>query len=190
MIQHPSFRGEPWSLHETTLDLEALGQSESLFALSNGHIGLHGKLVRLLVDDEPFDYAAEASLIDVQDLQHNVSSGLHIASLAGSWIAFVNGFGGLRDHGDCLEFAPRLPESVSRLTFLMVHRNQSLRVSVTARSATYSLIDHEGALRIKHYGDVLTLTGASPIERPIPPLSPHEPPTQPPGREPRHRSPG
>src|SRR6202451_3520053 len=92
---------EPWCLTETTLDLDLLAQSESLFALSNGHIGLrgnldegepyglpgtylnsfyetrplpyaeagysypedgqsvidvtNGKILRLLVDDEPFD---------------------------------------------------------------------------------------------------------------------------------------
>src|SRR5215468_3445319 len=44
MIQHPSFRVEPWSLHETALSLEVLAQSESLFALSNGVIGLRGNL--------------------------------------------------------------------------------------------------------------------------------------------------
>ena len=44
MIQHPSFRVEPWSLHETALSLDVLAQTESLFALSNGHIGLRGNL--------------------------------------------------------------------------------------------------------------------------------------------------
>jgi alpha,alpha-trehalose phosphorylase len=137
-----------------------------------------------------FDYAAEAALIDLEDLQHNVGSGLHIASLAGSWIAFVNGFGGMRGHHDCLEFAPRLPESVSRLTFGLVHRNQRLRVSINAHTATYSMLDREGSIRITHHGEALTVTGAAPVERPIPPCTPGEPPTQPPGREPRRRSPG
>ena len=44
MIQHSAFRVEPWSLHETELHLDVLAQSESLFALSNGHIGLRGNL--------------------------------------------------------------------------------------------------------------------------------------------------
>ena len=44
MIQHPSFRVEPWSLHETALSLDVLAQTESLFALSNGHIGVRGNL--------------------------------------------------------------------------------------------------------------------------------------------------
>ncbi|HTQ45876.1 MAG TPA: hypothetical protein VMI75_24140, partial [Polyangiaceae bacterium] len=44
MIRHPAFRVEPWALHETELHLDILAQTESLFALSNGHIGLRGNL--------------------------------------------------------------------------------------------------------------------------------------------------
>src|SRR6266576_4226341 len=101
MITEQTFPVEPWQVRETTLDLNLLAQSESVFALSNGHIGLrgnldegepyglpgtylnsfyelrplpyaeggyaypesgqtainvtNGKLIRLLVDDEPFD---------------------------------------------------------------------------------------------------------------------------------------
>jgi alpha,alpha-trehalose phosphorylase len=101
VISHSSFTVEPWSLRETGLDLDVIAQSESVFALSNGHVGwrgnldegephglpgsylngvheLHpmpyaeagygfpesgqtvinvtdGKIIRLLVDDEPFD---------------------------------------------------------------------------------------------------------------------------------------
>ena len=101
MIPDNTFTVEPWHVRETNLDLNVLAQSESLFTLSNGHIGLrgnldegepyslpgtylnsfyevrplpyaeagygypeagqtvvdvtNGKIVRLLVDDEPFD---------------------------------------------------------------------------------------------------------------------------------------
>ena len=43
MIQHPAFPVEPWVLRETTLHPEMLAQTESLFALANGHIGWRGK---------------------------------------------------------------------------------------------------------------------------------------------------
>src|SRR5229473_1718882 len=101
MIRQSAYGVEPWRLRETELNLDVLAQSESVFALSNGHIGLrgnldegepfglpgtylnsfyelrplpyaeggyaypesgqtvinvtNGKLIRLLVDDEPFD---------------------------------------------------------------------------------------------------------------------------------------
>src|SRR5580704_12685153 len=44
MIQHPNFAVEPWSVRETELDLDRLAQTESIFALANGHIGLRGNL--------------------------------------------------------------------------------------------------------------------------------------------------
>src|SRR5947209_3338167 len=50
MISHPSFAVEPWAVRETALDLEVLAQTESIFALSNGHIGLRGNLD----EGEPF----------------------------------------------------------------------------------------------------------------------------------------
>jgi hypothetical protein len=44
MINHREFRVEPWAVTETSLNLDVLAQSESIFALSNGHIGLRGNL--------------------------------------------------------------------------------------------------------------------------------------------------
>ena len=42
-----------------------------------------------------YDYLSEAALIDLDDIQHNTRDGLHIASLAGTWIARRRG---LRRH--------------------------------------------------------------------------------------------
>jgi alpha,alpha-trehalose phosphorylase len=44
MASHPNYVVEPWSLRVTDLDLETISQLESIFALSNGHIGLRGTL--------------------------------------------------------------------------------------------------------------------------------------------------
>ena len=44
MINEDAFPVEPWQVRETQLDSTMLAQSESLFALSNGHIGLRGNL--------------------------------------------------------------------------------------------------------------------------------------------------
>ena len=49
-----------------------------------------------------YDYLSEAALIDLDDLQHNTRDGLHIASLAGTWIGAVAGLGGMRDHDGAL----------------------------------------------------------------------------------------
>jgi alpha,alpha-trehalose phosphorylase len=44
MIEQHQFAVEPWTVRECGLDLAALGQTESVFALANGHIGLRGNL--------------------------------------------------------------------------------------------------------------------------------------------------
>ena len=44
MIGHAAFEVEPWAIRETSLDLDVLAQTESIFALSNGHIGVRGNL--------------------------------------------------------------------------------------------------------------------------------------------------
>src|ERR1700736_4194657 len=44
MIRNAAFAVEPWAVRETELDLDKLSQSESVFALANGHIGLRGNL--------------------------------------------------------------------------------------------------------------------------------------------------
>ncbi len=44
MTSQPAFRGEPWSLTEHELRQDLLAQTESVFALSNGHIGVRGNL--------------------------------------------------------------------------------------------------------------------------------------------------
>jgi len=44
MISQDIFPVEPWHIRETKLDLDLLDEAESLFALSNGHLGLRGNL--------------------------------------------------------------------------------------------------------------------------------------------------
>ncbi|MCW2495902.1 glycosyl hydrolase family 65 protein [Jatrophihabitans sp.] len=42
MIPEPRFPAEPWQVRETEIDFDQLAQAESVFALSNGHIGVRG----------------------------------------------------------------------------------------------------------------------------------------------------
>jgi alpha,alpha-trehalose phosphorylase len=44
VIEQQQFAVEPWAVRECGLDLAALAQTESVFALANGHIGLRGNL--------------------------------------------------------------------------------------------------------------------------------------------------
>jgi alpha,alpha-trehalose phosphorylase len=137
------------------------------------------------------DYIAETALMDLRDLNHNTRDGVHIASLAGTWVALVAGLGGMRDHDGQLSFAPRLPSLVDRLEFSVVWRGLRLRVTVRPGEATYSLRDgpDDAGLELTHHGEKLTVTAAAPVTRPIAPIQPlTPPPNQPPGRAPLRRS--
>src|SRR5450755_3701427 len=134
--------------------------------------------------DLAYDYFAEAALMDLDDLEHNTRDGIHIASVAGTWIAAVAGFGGMRDHKGRLTFAPRIPAALSRLRFRVMFRERSLLVDVNHEHARYTLRAGE-PLEIQHHGEPATLTGDEVLKLAIPRLPPQSPqPAQPPGREP------
>ena len=136
--------------------------------------------------DLAYDYLCEAALIDLDDLQRNTRDGLHIASLAGTWIGLVAGFGGMRDHDARLSFAPRLPMAITRLTFRMTYRGRMLLVEVVHDQATYSFAEGE-PLVLRHHGEEQTLKAGEPLVLPVAPAHAVEPPDQPPGRAPKRR---
>ncbi len=137
--------------------------------------------------DLAYDYAAEAAFMDLHDLEHNTRDGLHIASLAGAWIALVAGFGGMRDHDGRLIFAPRLPDGITRLAFTITHRGRRLRVDTDGARATYTLTDHGSELEIMHHGTPVLVRTGVPATVPVPPAHPAVCPAPPPGRAPRRR---
>jgi alpha,alpha-trehalose phosphorylase len=135
-----------------------------------------------------YDYFGEATLIDLDNLEHNTRDGLHIASLAGAWIVAVAGFGGMRDHDGSLTFAPRLPERLNRLAFRLCFRGRRLKVEVESDQARYSLL--EGApLELTHHGQTISVFARKPVTRAIPPPPARDAPRQPPGRAPAQRQP-
>jgi alpha,alpha-trehalose phosphorylase len=124
--------------------------------------------------------------MDLSDLEHNVRDGVHMASLAGAWIAAVAGFGGMRDHDGELAFGPRLPAALGRLAFRMSYRGRLLRVDVDHDRAEYALLAGS-PLDVGHHGERLRLEAGRPVTREIPPIVAPPPPRQPPGRAPSRR---
>ena len=161
---------EPLTVRDSSLS----ACTQSILAAEVGHLEL------------AHDYLAEASMLDLGDLEHNTRDGVHLASLAGSWLALVCGFGGLRDHGGELTFAPRLPRALESLTFTIRWRGNKLRVEVGQSHASYTLQDGpDRELRLKHHGHAFTVTCASSTILEIPRSAPLTPrPSQPAGRAP------
>ncbi|HEY6886768.1 MAG TPA: glycosyl hydrolase family 65 protein [Solirubrobacter sp.] len=136
-----------------------------------------------------YDYFGEAALMDLGDLEHNTRDGLHMASLAGSWIAAVAGFGGMRGFGGELSFHPRLPAALARLCFRVMFRGACLRVTVTHAEALYELTYEGDPLNVRHEDEVVTVRFGEPVRRGWTVPDPGPEPRQPPGREPERRRP-
>jgi len=163
---------EPLTVRDSSLS----ACTQSVIAAEVGHLGL------------AHDYLREAALMDLDDIEHNTRDGLHLASLAGAWIALVGGLGGLRDHAG-ISFDPQLPDSLTRLAFRITILGRPLHVEVTREQATYTLVDGHG-LTISHAGEPITLTAGEPAVRRLNPRRPSGPrPRQPPGREPKRALP-
>ncbi|MEU8296339.1 glycoside hydrolase family 65 protein [Micromonospora sp. NPDC048909] len=137
-------------------------------------------------------YLREAALMDLHDLNENTRDGVHMASLAGAWIALVAGMGGLRDHDGELSFAPRLSSKLSRLEFSLQWRGLRLRVDVRPHQTTYELRHGEpdDVVELRHHDETIRITPGQPVTVPVPPAHPAgPPPEQPPGRGPLLRLP-
>ncbi|MGD1218689.1 glycoside hydrolase family 65 protein [Streptomyces krungchingensis] len=161
---------EPLTVRDSSLS----ACCQAVIAAEAGHPGL------------AYDYLVEAALMDLEDLEHNTRDGLHIASLAGTWTALVAGFGGLRHHGDTLEFAPRLPERFSRLAFSLELLGRRLRVEIEPDAATYTLATGE-PLEIRHHREPYTVDGDKPHRLAIPAPRLRPAPDQPPHRRPNRQ---
>jgi alpha,alpha-trehalose phosphorylase len=153
----------------TVRDSSLSANTQAVLAAEVGHLEL------------AFDYFAETALVDLRNLAHNTKDGVHLASLGGAWLAAVAGFGGMRDTGELLAFAPRLSDRLTRLAFRLSYRGRRLCVTIRHEGATYELLDGE-PLTVLHHGEELALVMGSTETRPLPTLLPRSAPAQPAGR--------
>lgn len=149
--------------------LSACGQA--VVAAETGHLDL------------AWQYLQETALVDLHNLAHNTSDGLHLAATAGTWLGLVCGFGGFRDYYDLPSFMPRLPKNLSRLAFNLRLGESTLRVDVTQTEATYSLARGHG-VEFTHFGERMIVSDGSSVTRPIEPIPDPAPVMQPKGRAP------
>ncbi|HVL26950.1 MAG TPA: glycosyl hydrolase family 65 protein, partial [Acidimicrobiales bacterium] len=118
--------------------------------------------------DLAYDYFRETALVDLRDHAGNTADGLHLASLSGAWLVAVAGFGGMRDSGDTLSFAPRLPPPLTRLRFRLMYQGRRICVELSNEHARYEMVSGE-PLALHHHGERFVLAADSPQLLPCPP---------------------
>ena len=115
---------EPFTVHESSL-------SPCVHSIQAAKLG------RM---EQAYNFYLRTSRLDLDDYNKEVEEGLHITSMAGTWMSIVEGFGGMRVVNDKLSFKPQIPNQWNAYSFKVNFRNRIIKVNVTADCTTFQLI--------------------------------------------------
>ncbi|GAA4395560.1 glycoside hydrolase family 65 protein [Nibrella viscosa] len=111
---------EPMTVHESSL-------SPCVHAVLAAKLGMK---------DKAYEMYLRTARLDLDDYNNDTEDGCHITSMAGAWMAVVQGFGGMRVENDQLRLNPYCPDNWDRLAFKIRFRGALLQVSVTQSSVS------------------------------------------------------
>ena len=114
---------EPFTVHESSL-------SPCVHSIQAA------KLDRM---EQAYTFYLRTSRLDLDDYNHEVHEGLHITSMAGTWMSIVEGFGGMRVRNNQLTFEPKIPEQWDGYSFNVNFRNQIIKVIVNQNETHFEL---------------------------------------------------
>ena len=102
--------------------------------------------------DKAYEMYLRTSRLDLDDYNNDTEDGLHITSMAGTWMAVVKGFGGMRVYDDMVQFNPYLPDAWQSITFKVRFRGAILEVKVGKKAVNLVNLS-EKALDVMIYGE-------------------------------------
>jgi len=108
---------EPLTVHESSL-------SPCVHAILAARLGYH---------DKAYDMYLRTSRLDLDDYNNDTEDGCHITSMAGTWMAVVKGFGGMRVYEGKLQLQPFLPKQWTAYAFKIRWRGSLLNINVTKK---------------------------------------------------------
>jgi maltose phosphorylase len=114
---------EPFTVHESSL-------SPCVHSIQAAKLG------RM---EQAYTFYLRTSRLDLDDYNKEVEEGLHITSMAGTWMSIVEGFGGMRVKNDVLHFEPRIPKEWNAYSFKINFRNQILKVTIQQNETNFTL---------------------------------------------------
>ncbi|MBN1777461.1 MAG: glycoside hydrolase family 65 protein [Clostridiales bacterium] len=124
---------EPMTVHESSL-------SPCVHAILAAELKYHEKAV------EMFERTAR---LDLDNINRDTDDGLHVTSMAGSWLSIVHGFAGMRTVNG-LSFRPFLPGKWKGYAFQLLYRGRRLRAEIGQKSVKLVLLEGE-ALTLRLY---------------------------------------
>ncbi len=138
---------EPLTVHESSL-------SPCIHSIQAARLG------RM---DKAYELYLRTSRLDLDDYNKEVEEGLHITSMAGTWLSIVEGFAGLRVLGDKLHLDPKLPEQWESYSFRINFRNRVITTQVSRSNIQFRLEGNE-EMSIRLRGERVVLKPEETIE--------------------------
>jgi maltose phosphorylase len=120
---------EPRTVHESSL-------SPCIHTILASKIGNH---------DKAYEMYLRASRLDLDNYNNDTNDGCHTTSMAGTWMAIVHGFGGLRVGDNKLILNPFLPNQWCSCSFKIMFRGALLNIKFTSSTLE---IQNENAITV------------------------------------------
>jgi maltose phosphorylase len=134
---------EPMTVHESSL-------SACIHSIMAARIGNITKAYELYL---------HTARLDLDDYNREVSEGLHITSMAGSWLAIVEGFGGMRIISDYVVVNPLIPEQWKSYSFHARFRDKLFEVKITDSKIEIANLS-TGELKLKIFEKFYQIKGS------------------------------
>lgn len=90
--------------------------------------------------EQAYTFYLRTSRLDLDDYNKEVEEGLHITSMAGTWMSIVEGFGGMRIKDNKLHFEPKIPKEWDAYSFKVNFRDTILKVTISQNDSNFELI--------------------------------------------------
>ena len=139
MERHYNFY-EPFTVHESSLSPCV-------------HSILAAKLNKM---EDAYAFYLRTARLDLDDYNKEVEEGLHITSMAGTWMSVVEGFGGLRVRENQLHFNPKLPKQWDGYAFKINFRGGIVQLQQSSSGTTLHWTGN-APLPVQLYGKPLLL---------------------------------
>jgi len=153
---------------EDDYDMESLRRNFDFYESRTVHESslspcVHSILAAKLNDGErAYEFYLRTSRLDLDDYNNDTEDGLHITSMAGTWMSIVEGFAGMRVRGGKLLFNPFLPEQWTSFSFNIGFRGVLLRIKVTKDEMTINT-DTKEVLDIHIFNKPYTVTAGETV---------------------------
>jgi len=80
--------------------------------------------------DKAYEMYVRTARLDLDNYNNDTEDGLHITSMAGTWMSVVKGFGGVKVKNNILHIRPNIPEAWNRINFKVVFRGSELKICI------------------------------------------------------------